>query len=101
MKHFSFRSMMFVFAGVMTGLFGPAACTAPLESNIQKESFGQLSSGAEVRLFTLTSSTGVAARIMNYGGAIVSLEVPDAPGNLTDVTLAFDNFAACELLRAG
>jgi len=99
MKRFSFRSMMFVFAGVMTGLFGPAACTAPLESNIQKESFGQLSSGEEVSLFTLTSSTGVKARIMNYGGAIVSLEVPDAQGKLTDVTLGFDTLADYEQHR--
>lgn len=99
MKRFSFRSMMFVFAGVMTGLFGPAACTAPLESNIQKESFGQLSSGEEVSLFTLTSSTGVKARIMNYGGAIVSLEVPDAQGKLTDVTLGFGTLADYEQHR--
>jgi len=55
------------------------------------ESFGKLPSGEEVRLFTLTNKNGMEARIMNYGGAIVSLKTPDRNGQLADVVLGFDS----------
>lgn len=46
--------------------------------------------GRSVELFTLTSSGGVEARIINYGCAIVSVRVPDRDGRLADVVLGCD-----------
>jgi aldose 1-epimerase len=45
--------------------------------------------GAPVELYTL-SAGGSEARIATYGGAVVSLRVPDRSGQLVDVVLGFD-----------
>lgn len=52
--------------------------------------FGTLNDGREVRIFTLTNKAGVEARIINYGGIVVSLKVPDRHGVMGDVVLGFD-----------
>ncbi|MFC1467835.1 aldose epimerase family protein [Verrucomicrobiota bacterium] len=58
---------------------------------VAKEAFGKNMFGEDVELFTLTNRAGLKARIMNYGGIIVSLEVPDRDGNLADVVLGHDS----------
>jgi aldose 1-epimerase len=55
-----------------------------------KESFGKTLEGAEADLYTLRNVHGLEARIMNYGGILVSLMVPDRTGELSDVVLGFD-----------
>jgi len=57
----------------------------------EKESFGQTPDGREVDLYTLTNTSGLRAKITNYGAILVSLEVPDGDGNLADITLGYDN----------
>lgn len=57
------------------------------------ESFGKLPSGEEVRIYTLKNANGMEARIMTYGGAVVSLKTPDRDGNMADVVLGFDDLA--------
>lgn len=47
-------------------------------------------SGEQVELYTLTNANGVEARIMTYGGTVVSLKVPDRNGKLGDVVLGYD-----------
>ncbi len=54
------------------------------------EPFGKLPTGEEVQLYTLANKSGMEARIMNYGGILVSLKVPDRQGQLGDVVLGFD-----------
>ncbi len=56
-----------------------------------KDSFGQTPDGRAVELYTLTNTKGMKARITNYGAILISLEVPDRDGNITDVTLGYDN----------
>jgi len=58
--------------------------------SIEKEPFGKSPDGQVVDLYTLTNANGLRARITNYGGILVSLEVPDRTGNLADITLGFD-----------
>ncbi|MBN1342979.1 MAG: galactose mutarotase [Phycisphaerae bacterium] len=60
---------------------------------IQKQPFAKTPHGQVVDLYTLTNAGGVRARIMTYGGTIVSLEVPDREGKLGDVVLGFDTLA--------
>ena len=45
--------------------------------------------GEDVRLYTLTNRNGMTARITNYGGIVVSLEVPDRSRVLGDVVLGY------------
>jgi aldose 1-epimerase len=61
----------------------------PMSAN--EEPFGQTSDGRQVALYTLTNPNGIRAKITNYGGILVSLEVPDKKEKLADVTLGFDS----------
>jgi aldose 1-epimerase len=41
-------------------------------------------------IFTLTNKNGVSTKITNYGGIVMSLNVPDKAGQFGDVVLGFD-----------
>lgn len=43
--------------------------------------------------YTLKNNNGIELRILDYGGIIVSLKVPDRTGQLDDVVLGFDSLA--------
>jgi len=47
--------------------------------------------GKQVTLYTLTNKNGVSVSITNLGGRVVSLNVPDKNGKLTDVVLGYDS----------
>ncbi len=68
------------------------ACGAAAPAAAQRgESFGRTPDGREVEVYTLTNRRKSEARITNYGGALVSLKVPDRAGRLADVVLGFDD----------
>lgn len=56
--------------------------------------FGVMPDGTPVELFTLGNAGGMQLSVMSYGGAIVSLRVPDRDGNLDDIVLGFDSLDA-------
>jgi len=58
-----------------------------------REPFGKNVFGEDVELFTLTNSAGMVVRIMNHGGTILSIEVPDRDGTMADVVLGHDTAA--------
>lgn len=60
--------------------------------SIASQKFGEFE-GKRVDQFTLTSDTGVAVDIINYGVAVRDWRVPVA-GGLRSVVLGFDNFPA-------
>jgi aldose 1-epimerase len=75
-----------------------AACLSGCETmnntpkgSIAKKDFGTTPDGQAVELFTLTNSHGMTATIMNYGGIVTSLKVPDKNGKFDDVVLGYDN----------
>ena len=53
--------------------------------SIKKRDFGKTADGQAVSLYELTNSHGLKAKITNYGGIIVSLEVPDRQGDFADI----------------
>ena len=61
------------------------------QANITKQSFGKTGDGENVDLYTLTNTLGMQAKIMNYGGIVVSLKVPDRNGKMDDVVLGFND----------
>lgn len=72
-----------------------ASCSKPgaasgSTSKIPVETFGKLPDGREAKLFTLTNSNGLRAKISDLGATLVSMEVPDKSGKLADVTHGFD-----------
>ena len=60
---------------------------------VKKSDFGKLPDGSAVALFTVTNSKGAEARIITWGGILVSLKVPDRKGTLGDVVLGHDSLA--------
>ena len=56
--------------------------------------FGVTPDGTRVELFTLGNAGGIHLSVMSYGGAIVSLRVPDRAGRLDDIVLGFETLDA-------
>jgi len=81
--------MTFTGAMLMTTL-APIGAT-PQSGSTTKKSFGKTPEGQPVDLYVLTAKGGAEASITNYGGAVVSLKVPDRNGKLADVVLGYDN----------
>lgn len=53
--------------------------------------FGTAPDGAPVRLYTLRNDKGMEVNILNWGGIIQSLKVPDRNGKSGDVVLGFND----------
>jgi len=70
---------------------GPADEEQSSAMTITDQPFGEVD-GQPVTLYTLDNGS-MRVSITNYGGTIVSIEVPDREGNLGDVTLGFDTVA--------
>jgi aldose 1-epimerase len=73
-------------AALLAGCAGPK----PSQNQIDKQPFGATPDGQTVDLYTLRNDKGAEARIMTYGGIVLSLKVPDRAGQLGDVVLGYD-----------
>ena len=66
--------------------------TVEAKTKVTSQPFGKIPDGTPVEIYTLTDGA-YEARIMTYGGVVVSLKVPDRKGNSADVVLGFDDVA--------
>jgi aldose 1-epimerase len=66
-------------------------CSGKSCSMMSPMPFGTMPDGAPVKLYTLRNKNGMQVRILNYGGIIQSVMVPDKNGKLGDVVLGYDN----------
>ncbi|MBE5766305.1 MAG: galactose mutarotase [Clostridiales bacterium] len=57
--------------------------------SIQKNLFDTLPCGKQVERYTMTNASGASVSILNYGGIIQSIIVPNAAGEMADVTLGY------------
>ncbi len=69
-----------------------AVITLGAQTKVTQQPFGKMQDGTPVDIYTLSDGK-IEARIMTYGGIIVSLKAPDRAGKLGDVVLGFDEFA--------
>ena len=60
-------------------------------STISCADFGTTKYGEKARLYTLTGKGGLRMEVSDYGGRVNRLWVPDAKGELADVTIGFDS----------
>jgi aldose 1-epimerase len=67
-----------------------SARSQDVENGITESPFGELPGGEQVKLYTLTNSNGLVAKITNFGGIITELHVPDRDGRFADIVLGFD-----------
>src|SRR5213592_3116920 len=58
---------------------------------VTRERFGTTDCGEAVSVFTLKNAHGMALRVTDYGGIILTLLVPDKNGRLDDVVLGYDS----------
>ena len=82
------RSIILGFVVLMIAI----TCTGQSKPEITKAPFGT-ADGKSVEIYTLANSKGSEARIMTYGGTLVSLKVPDKNGKFSDVVLGYDSLA--------
>ena len=92
------RSTAIFSLGVAALLMGGCAQKkgTPMSSSITKAPFGQTEAGQPIELYTLKNAAGMEAGIINFGGILVSLKVPDRGGQVADVVLGFDKLADYE-----
>jgi len=64
-------------------------------TTITKTSFGKTKDGTEASLYTLKSDK-IAFSVTDFGANIVSIIVPDASGNMSDVALGYDSVTGYE-----
>ena len=62
--------------------------------SISKKPFGVMPDGREVTQYTLTNARGASVSVINFGGILTNVCVPDRNGVLDDVVLGFDNLAS-------
>jgi len=60
-------------------------------TTVKSSSFGKTDDGKDVTLYKLSSKL-VSVGVINYGGTIVKLEVPDRNGKLEDIVTGFETF---------
>jgi len=59
-------------------------------AGIKKELFGKFFDSTKVYSYTLTNTSGMKVKVIEFGAAIVSLLVPDRNGKFADVVLGYD-----------
>lgn len=64
--------------------------SATTQSTMKHQLFGKFQN-TDVMEYTLTNSKGMIVRIIDYGGTVTSIMVPDKSGNMGDVVLGFDS----------
>ena len=69
-----------------------AMCTvfAEAKTEVTKQLFGKMPDGTPVDIYTVKDET-IEARIMTYGGILVSLKTPDRNGKPGDIVLGYDS----------
>ena len=57
---------------------------------VSRKVFGTMPDGRDIFAYTMTNSSGASVKIMEYGGIIIDIYVPDKDGNFADVTCGYD-----------
>jgi aldose 1-epimerase len=68
----------------------PAPPELALRSHAERRTFGTMSDGREIAIYTLTNQHGMIAKATDYGASLTELWVPDRAGALANVVLGFD-----------
>lgn len=86
-------ALVFLALALTLGTCAQPESEAPGLRALETSEFGSID-GQSVTLFTLTNNSGAKVDIIEYGGIVVSVEVPDRAGGMGDVVLGFDSLEA-------
>ena len=95
MKKNAVMSRIYPIAFAVIVLLGVVIAVAA-KPKITKRSFGKTADGKAIEIYTLTNTGGAETQIIPYGGAVVSLKVPDKSGKLGDIVLGYGSVADYE-----
>ena len=70
--------------------FAVFSMTTEAKTKATNQSFGKTPDGTPIEIYTLSDAV-CEARIMTYGGVVVSLKAPDRDGKPADVVLGWDD----------
>jgi aldose 1-epimerase len=83
MRHFKLAVAVLIFC------LGTAG-TMIAKTEVTQRSGGKLPDGSAVEIYTLKNEK-IEVEVMNYGGYVLSIKVPDKTGKVADVVLGFDD----------
>ncbi len=63
---------------------------------VTQQPYGVTAAGQAVEVFTLSNSHGMIVKVLNYGGVITEIDVPDRQGKIGNVVLALQDLSAYE-----
>lgn len=89
-------SRMSVLSRVLGALLLCASLSAQTRLGISRADWGITAKSEQVAIYTLAGAGGLEARISNFGGVVVTLNVPNRNGSKTDVMLGYDDLASYE-----
>lgn len=93
------KRLLIVGAAVLAAC-APAATEDAMQADgegierVAVENFGILPDARVVQAYTLTNANGMRVRAIDYGGIILSIEVPGRDGAMADVALGYDDLDA-------
>jgi aldose 1-epimerase len=91
MKRFA---AVILFAGALLMTTFAQMGAAPNSGSTTKKPWGKTKDGQAVDLYVLRSGSGAEVEISTFGGAVVSLKVPDRQGKMGDVVLGYESDTA-------
>lgn len=61
------------------------------ESRLSISKFGEMPDGREITKYSISNKSGSSIEVINLGGIIVSMNLPDREGNMGDIVLGYNN----------
>ena len=58
---------------------------------ITKKLYGTTPNGENINIYTLSNDNKISVEIINYGGTLTSVKMPDKNGKIEEITLGFDS----------
>jgi aldose 1-epimerase len=86
----AYRSMQLKVLNRICVFFALVLLASHVEAKVTKSVFGSMPDGTKVEIFTLEEGS-LKARVMTYGARLVSLEVPDRSGKISDIVLGYES----------
>jgi aldose 1-epimerase len=75
-----------------------AACSAACAGEVRVAPYGTTRDGRAVSAYTLVNDAGASATILDYGGTVAEIRVPDRHGQTGNVVMSFSDLAGWETL---
>src|SRR5262245_13161125 len=77
--------------GTLAAACPPSPAADAPKANVTEKEYGKMPDGTTIKVYSLTNSRGMTAKVIDYGALLTELHVPDKNGKTVDVVLGFDD----------